>query len=279
MVKNMNRGMSCIITFKENGIYDTINYNIRSFEKYIKYMDKFSKIINEIQEDCKDGNKANIYKAMLFVEIKKDFVDIFLNGQVCPPIFYFIDNIFKMTTNEACDYICNSSIYLMENVDNIDGIIYSEDIKEYYCLAMDEWAEEEHDNSIKAFIKEIQSNFYKDNIYTTTLSLFTLIEYKVRNVYGKDIKANEITKTIRNILEEQCFKYEKVPNKELMKIYTAYLERRSKSDIYKSTDKNPEYITRHIVHGVRMDLINKKEMLSLVFLTDCIYKMLFNKYN
>ncbi len=60
------------------------------------------------------------------------------------------------------------------------------------------------------------------------------------------------------------------------KLFVTFFDNKSDYYIYKSTLKDPTFITRHILHGERLDLINKKSMMSLVFLTDCLYKTLID---
>lgn len=130
---------------------------------------------------------------------------------------------------------------------------------------------------IKCLIDEIRFNFEYGNIYVTTLSLFTLIEHKINTVIEENktlIKKNNenilITQTIKNVLKNNCFKHNCFKNDALDRIYDKFVHA-----YYKSTDGDLDKITRHMVHGKRLDLINKKQMLSLIFFTDCVYKMLF----
>lgn len=224
---------------------------------------KLDTIIRNLK-DFKDKKKLNIYRATVFLDKKQGFNDIFLNDKICPPIFYFLDG---KTMGEILEF----ENYIEKDFD-INKILFSLEIKEYYLKQMDLWIEDETDDYIKCFIDEIKFNFQNDNIYSTTLNLFTLIEFKVRNVYDGQISNGKITKTINSVLSEQCFKYKE--KSKLIKIYDTFLAS-GELYLYKNTKENPKYITRHMLHGEKLDLIDKKGMLSLVFFTDCIFKMLF----
>ncbi|WP_257916771.1 hypothetical protein [Clostridium sp. LY3-2] len=246
---------------------------IDNFRNILLLIDEMFSVINEISIECENDHKKNIYLAAFFLEFKKKSMDRFMENGVCPPIFYFIDQIKGMSTDDAINFLTNE-----DDLIDIDKIIFSSYIKKHYCTAMDQWGEHESYDHIKEFISNIKDNFERDNIFSATLNLFTLIEFKVREVYGCNISTGEITKTIKNVLKEQCFKYKKVPSEGLEKIYNEFLEG-GRFNLYKSTQNKPQYITRHMLHGDRLDLIDKKRMISLVFFTDCIYKMLFKFEN
>lgn len=236
----------------------------------IEYISKNYDVLNKSIQDFKDRKKVNIYFATLFLDNKKGLTELFLNKKICPPIFYLMNQgTFENVLNEENFH---------EKSINIEDLIFSSDVKDYYLEQIENWAEEETENYMKNYIKEIKFNFQNDNIYVTTLNLFTLIEYKINTVIDKNqnliIKDKYIiiTETIKNVLKEHCFCYEE--ESKLIDIYNKFLDKNSNIDLYKSTDYSTN-ITRHMLHGKKLNLINKKDMLSLIFFTDCIYKMLF----
>lgn len=254
-------------------------------EKLYNLLIKISNSMNYISEnydsiiisldDIKDRKKFNINIATMLLDRKIGLKDVFLSRNICVPIFYFLD---QGTLGEAFKEVK----YDLNSI-NVEELINSIEIKEYYLKQMNEWINEETNDYMRNFIEEIRFNFEKNNIYCTTLNLFTLIEYKInlvkkQNVHliKKDKKGNElITATIKNILKENCFNYKK--DSQLSEIYDKFLDNSSASYLYESTNENPKSITRHMLHGERLDLIDKNNMMSLIFFTDCIYKMLFIK--
>ncbi|HDK7194824.1 TPA: hypothetical protein PTV74_003131 [Clostridium botulinum] len=232
----------------------------------------FTESMKVIIKELSDKKKKNIYFATIFLEMNPKFSDKFIIEGMFPPIFYFLDS---MGDNEFIEF---DESYI--NKIDINNIINDPDIKKYYIKAIDNWIDEEHTDCIRDFIKEIKTNFMQNKIYSTTLNLFTLIEYKVRESgdnTDKPIGERKIFRGIRKVLKENCFKYNN--SKELEKLYSTFFNEESEYNIYKSTSDKPKIITRHILHGDRLDLINKKNMMSLVFLTDCLYRMLIKNFD
>ncbi|BAO04833.1 dynein beta chain [Clostridium botulinum B str. Osaka05] len=225
----------------------------------------FAKSMQPIIKELSNRKKRNIYFATIFLETNPKFSDKFITEGIFPPIFYFLDNSMK-----DYEFIEFDETYI--NKIDINNIINDSNIKEYYIKTMDNWIDEEQIDCIRDFIE--------DNLYSTTLNLFTLIEYKVRESGDKTDKPVgewKIIDSITKVLAENCFKYKK--SKELEKLYSSFFDKKGKYYIYKSTSKSPTFITRHILHGDRLDLINNKSMMSLVFLTDCLYRMLIKNFD
>ena len=226
-----------------------------------------AKVIKQVSENCNDEKKKNIYLVTFWLKTKNSLNKQFLDKDICPPIYYFMNKMIDLSTEE----FLNS--YLDDTVNyNIYEMINSSDVKKFYLNSIESWHEEEEKNEIKEFIKNIKDNFERDNIYTTTLALFTLIEYKVRSV-SDDGRID--TNKIKDILKTRCFKNDMIKSKELAEIFEKFLGD-GEYNIYKTTKSgNVNYLTRHSVHGIKLELISKEKMLSLIFLTDCIFKMLY----
>ncbi|WP_162267000.1 hypothetical protein, partial [Clostridium botulinum] len=225
-----------------------------------------------IIKELSNKKKKNIYFATMFLEMNPIFSDKFITEGVFPPIFYFLDDMME-------DQIIEFHEEYVNKID-INNVVNSSDIKEYYIKAIDNWIDEEHTDCICDFIKEIKTNFMQNKIYSTTLNLFTLMEYKIRESgfnTNKPIGEWKIINNITKVLSENCFKYKE--SKELEKLYSTFFNEKGTCYIYKSTSKSPTFVTRHILHGDRLDLINNKSMMSLVFLTDCLYRMLIKKFD
>ncbi|EQC1535631.1 hypothetical protein ACY1J9_001462 [Clostridium botulinum] len=266
--KDLGEKFSQLVNFK-NIISEAI---IPISKEIYKVSAFFFKELKPIIKELSNKKKKNIYFATMFLEMNPIFSDKFITEGVFPPIFYFLDDMME-------DQIIEFHEEYVNKID-INNVVNSSDIKEYYIKAMDNWIDEEHADCIRDFIKEIKANFMQNKIYSTTLNLFTLMEYKIRESglnTNKPIGEWKIINNITKILSENCFKYKE--SKELEKLYSTFFNEKGTCYIYKSTSKSPTFVTRHILHGDRLDLINNKSMMSLVFLTDCLYRMLIKKFD
>lgn len=293
---------STVSNFKNYGqAIQNITSNFRNYGEAIQnslekinenLKENLKNLQNEMQE-LSDKNKFNFYIAREFLENNPEKANEFIERKIWPPIFYLLDGLTIGDLMEKDNKAFNEI--------NIDEIIKSEYLKKYYYKSMNTWIEDEPELHIKEFIKEIQLNFESDNIYVTTLNLFTLLEYKVdkarplkeitqkyaneykalkdNNYRRKYIKEGQkpagITKAIEIILDENCFGYK--DSKVLEDLYYTFFDRNGECYLYKDTEKNPSYITRHMLHGKQLNLINKEGMMSLVFLIDSIHKMLISE--
>lgn len=262
-------------------------------EIIIKSWEKSCETIKNSVHEFSDKNKLNFYLSRAFLENNPKKVDDFIEKNIWPPIFYFID---KITVGNLIEDTCKEF-----NDSDIELLIKSKDVKDYYYKSMDTWIDDEQNLHIKELIKEIQINFESNNIYVTTLSLFTLLEYKVdksrslkqiTRKYAEEYRASKeanykfkklkkeddpagITKAIEIILYENCFGYR--DSTVLEKLYDVFFDKKGACYLYKDTEKNPNYITRHMLHGKKIDLITEERMMSLVFLIDSIHKMLISE--
>ena len=112
-------------------------------------------------------------------------------------------------------------------------------------------------------------------MYAVVTLLFVLLEYRVRNIKGAKIipkNSGKITETIRENLKENVFDPTDSQN-----LYNEFIDSKGDSYIYKSTTKNPNSITRHVLHGDKLELITYESMMSVVFLYDFINEVLSYK--
>lgn len=229
---------------------------------------KFSKVMESLSKELSHKKGKNIFIVSSFLESNENFLNPFMEGGLCPPIFYIIKDC---TLEDLINYD--------EKYSNINITILLNDIglREYYVESMDEWIEDESEEYVRQLIQEIKKNFKSNNIYVTSLSLLTLIEYKVRKaaeMTGKPIGKDNVTVKIVSTLKSNCFKNGTMP--QLNRLFNLFFDRSSEYYLYKATQSNPISITRHILHGERLDLINEQNMMNLVFITDILYKMLID---
>lgn len=269
----------------ENNSKTNLNLNgiLEGFSKFTEYankipemvktmsemLTKFSEVLESLKKELSHKKGKNILIVSTFLESNENFLNSFIEYGLCPPIFYMIK-----------DYTIEDLLNYDEKYTNkINITILLEDIglKEYYVDSMDEWIDDESEEYIKQLIREIKNNFESNNICVTSLSLLTLIEYKVRKaaaMTGKPIGKDKITMRIVSTLKSNCFK--NGTNPQLSKLFNLFFDKNSKYYFYKSTQSNPISITRHILHGERLDLINEQNMMNLVFMTDLLYKILID---
>ncbi|WP_010293554.1 hypothetical protein [Clostridium senegalense] len=238
-------------------------------EKFSVGIEVYFAVLDKLRKELLHKKGVNIFLVTCLLESNTEFLNIFIKEGLCPPIFYFLKN---KTLNDMIKF----DERFTENID-IKNLLDDNELLLFYYNSMNEWIEDEDEEFIKEFIREIQINFQQRNVYVTTLNLFTLIEYKVRKsaeITGNPIGEDRITKNIIETLKKNCFKSGKYS--QLDKLFFTFFNKKSNYYIYKSTSNNPNFITRHILHGERLDLINHKNMMSLVFLTDCLYKMIID---
>lgn len=203
-----------------------------------------------------DKNKTHLYLKLLS-KMKENEFNKFIDNNIFPPIFYICDTFGNVKTKDFKNFTLP---------ENINELIESKEVREYYIKNMNAWIEKETEKEFKIFIKEIQKNFKEDNIYTTTLTLFILIEHRVSSLSNSNDKCLK-SQEIKNYLREYFFEHDYLTNNMLKKVYDIFIP-----NYYVSTNK-AEKITRHMLHGKRFELINKTDMLSLIFFVDTIYKL------
>lgn len=261
---------------KLNGMIEALSEFAEYFRKVPTVVDtistaliEISKAFESLEKELSHKKGQNIFIVSTFLESNEKFLNPFIDTGLCPPIFYMIKDC---TLGDLEDYDQKYS-----NNINIDILLDDIRLKEYYVESMEEWIEDESEEYIKQLILEVKGNFKSNNIYVTSLSLLTLIEFKVRKAAeatGKPIGKDQITEKIVSTLKSNCFKDGET--NQLTRLFNLFFNKKSKYYLYKSTQSNPISITRHILHGERLDLINKQNMMNLVFITDMLYKMLID---
>ena len=199
------------------------------FENIPKLSETFKNF--ELNEYAKNLAEEAIY-------YNQDLINRMINKGLFPPIFYLAET----------------------NKKNLNSIDFKDlDLIKYYSNSMkDIWQHNDYPQEIQSLINEIHDSFIEEKIYTTTLAMFTLLEYRLN--ISSFVKTGGIYKTYKDNLENKAF------NKGLSK---EHLLKHVKNDIFKDTDETNS-LTRHIVHGHKIDLINYESMLSLIFLYDFI---------
>ena len=270
-----NIGDNSKVNINLNGLYEGLSKFAECIRKVPKVVDtigeafiKLSKAFEVLEKELCHKKGENIFIVSSFLECNENFLNPFIKEGICPPIFYIIKDI------NLGDLIDSDEKY--SNI-NITTLLKDTSLKEYYVNSIGEWIEDESEVHIKQLIQEIKKNFISDNIYVNSLSLLTLIEYKVRKaaeITGNPIGKDSITKKIVSTIKSNCFKNGTDP--QLTRLFNLFFYEESKYYLYKSTQSNPISITRHVLHGERLDLINKQNMMNLVFITDILYKMLID---
>ena len=236
-----------IATQNMQNMYKTIQPALDSmrnnFNLLLKEIAPFLRLLSEsfkdfdINEFAKKITEKTIYK-------HKELIKKLSEDNLFPPIFYLDEKI-------------------TETIQDID--LKDVELKKYYIDAMrNRWSKDKFPSYIQDIIMELVLNFEEDRVYTTTLSLFTLLEYRI-NISKLKIVTNYRGQTLiypsyKATLEEQSF------NNELA---TKFLFDYINNNIFKNTDY-ANSLTRHVVHGHRLDLITFEGMMSLIFLYDFI---------
>lgn len=216
--------------------------------------------INTINEVLKDFNFDEFHLRLIseLLSEEQDNCEKFLEKSIFPPIFYIALD----------DDLSNSNI-------NVNEYLKQEDLKQYYSDRINDWHNGDIEGYPNELIDDIKFNYDNDRVYGVVTLIFVLLEYRVRNINGgKTIPKNsgQITKTIRENLKDNVFDPTDSQN-----LYDEFIDSKGDSDIYKSTDKNPNSITRHVLHGDKLELITYESMMSIVFLYDFINEVLSYK--
>lgn len=213
--------------------------------------------LNEILKDF-DFNKFYLRLISELLSEKQECCEKFLDESIFPPIFYIALD----------DNLDNSNI-------NVNEYIKQEGLKQYYSDRIRDWHNEDIEGYPNELIDDIKFNYDNNRVYGVVTLIFVLLEYRVRNVkVGKGVpkRNGRITKSIRDNLKENVFN----PTDSKF-LYDEFIDTEGDSYIYKSTDKNPNSITRHVLHGDKLELITYESMMSVVFLYDFINEVLSYK--
>ena len=216
--------------------------------------------IDTINEVLKDFNFDEFHLRLIseLLSEEQDNCEKFLEESIFPPIFYIALD----------DDLSNSNI-------NVNEYLKQEDLKQYYSDRISDWHNGDIEGYPNELIDDIKFNYDNNRVYGVVTLIFVLLEYRVRNINGgKTIPKNsgQITKTIRENLKNNVF-----DPTDSQSLYDEFIDSKGNSDIYKSTSNNPNSITRHVLHGDKLELITYESMMSVVFLYDFINEVLSYK--
>lgn len=246
----------------DNSIYKTILTLQPVMSSISNTMDSITKsisnYINTFHEVLKDVDFNQFYLGLIseFLSEREDDCKKFLDESIFPPIFYM--GLENDLGNE-----------------NINEYIKQEGLKQYYSDRISSWCNNDIEGYPNELIDDIKFNYDNNRVYAVVTLIFVLLEYRVRNIKGaKTIPktSGEITKTIRNNLKDNVFN----PTDSKI-LYDEFIDYKGNSYIYKSTSNNPNSITRHVLHGDKLELITYESMMSVVFLYDFINEVLSYK--
>ena len=215
---------------------------------------------NTFIEILKDFNFDEFHLRLIskMLSEKQEYYEKFLEESVFPPVFYIgLD-----------DDLCNSDI-------NVNEYLKQEDLKQYYSDRISSWCNNDVEGYPNELIDDIKFNYDNNRIYGVVMLIFVLLEYRVINVkVGNEVpkKSGKITKTIRDNLKENVFN----PTDSQF-LYDEFIDTKGDSYIYKNTAQNPNAITRHVLHGDKLELVTYESMMSVVFLYDFINEVLSYK--
>ena len=214
--------------------------------------------INTINEVLKDFNFDEFHLRLIseLLSEKQDNCEKFLEESIFTPIFYM--GLENDLGNK-----------------NINEYLKQEDLKQYYSDRISDWHNGDIEGYPNELIDDIKFNYDNNRVYGVVTLIFVLLEYRVRNINGGKIipkSSGEITKTTRGNLKENVF-----DPTDSQSLYDEFIDSKGNSDIYKNTSNNPNSITRHVLHGDKLELITYESMMSVVFLYDFINEVLSYK--
>lgn len=222
-------------------------------EKMFKIEDVYETLYKPVIENLNnmfkkfDFNKIwiNIYK--VFLMENKAFIDKLVDETIFPPINYMIE-----------EEILEKGI-----IGDLYDFIYSDELKEYYLNEIEGWKNKYKDEAVKKMINDIKTSFKSDSYYSVCFLVFPLIERMLReNIFEEEgsVHYSDIKKVLKtevfDVIEDD-------------KMYKVFIEK----NLYCDTKKAEEF-SRHIAHGVKLDLVNKKVAMNMVFIYDFIQSIL-----
>ena len=213
-------------------------------EKFNKFMPEITKFFEEFEFEF-HTDKFNNDIAKKIISKNEGLVEEFFNQKIWPPIFY------------------NDKFIMKADISNLhDG-----KLKEYYLKSIkNKWIKEEYPEHIKLMINEIADGFDECKIFTTTFALFTLLEYRLSLAPTKN-KKTKLSYSEKGEILKDTAAIQQDTNSEFFKYINNIMFKDTK-------DNDIEMVSRHVVHGHRLDLVNYKGMMSWIFLYDFVDKTL-----
>lgn len=176
------------------------------------------------------------------IEENEELIQLFHDNTIFPPLHYILHNQIETTEIQM----------------SINMWIQSESIKSHYLYRINEWKNKYKNKNVHKIIDEIYYNLNENNYYSVTFLTDTLIEYLLNNCILKRQINEKGYKRLKKIIKQEVFdgiNYEGLNEK--------FIEK----NLYCNTDKAEEF-SRHTVHGAGLDMINKKNTLTIIFLYD-----------
>lgn len=194
-----------------------------------------------------DFNKIRIRFYKNFLIDNKDFIDKLVNETIFPPI----------------DYLLEKEILEEREINDLYEFIYSKEIKEYYINKIEKWKNKYNDESVKKMINDIKTSFELDSFYSVCFLVFPLIERMLReNIFEEegDVHYSDIKKVLKREVFDEI---------EDDRMYKVFIE----NNLYCNTKRADEF-SRHIAHGVKLNMVNHKVAMNMVFIYDFIQSIL-----
>lgn len=213
--------------------------------------------LNEILKDF-DFDEFHLRLISELLSEEQGHYEKFLEKGLFPPVFY-------ICLEEGLNY---------KDI-NVKEYLKRKNLKKYYSDRISSWNNYDIEGYPNELIDDIKFNYDNNRVYSVVTLIFVLLEYRVRSIkISKQVpKENgQITKTIRNNLKENVFN---PTNAQFL--YDKFIDTKGDSYIYKNTNKEPNTITRHVLHGDKLELITYESMMSVVFLYDFINEVLSYK--
>lgn len=222
-------------------------------EKMIEIEYTYEKLYKPVIE-----NLSNILKKYDFNKIRINIYKTFLIENKV-----FIDKLVSETIFPPIDYMIEEEILEKGEVNDLYDFIYSKEVKEYYLDKIERWKNKYDEEAVKKMINDIKTSFESDSYYSVCFLVFPLIERMLReNIFEEegDIRYSDIKKALKSevfdVIEDD-------------KMYKVFIE----NNLYCNTKKANEF-SRHIAHGVKLDMVNQKVAMNMVFIYDFIQNIL-----
>lgn len=231
-------------------------HNLFNNEKILKITNSIFESLRKLSDYFISNNIFEILEKICSLDISDMIINIYNNE------LYGKDDIIKLFYNEMIFPPINYLSHIQwKNID-VKNIVVNQEVKEYYYKQMDTWKDNinNKDDYGEKLIEEIRFSLKNKMYMVASLSMFTLIEYRMLKSGLKTLKNKNITyKERRQYLKRKVF----TPIDSLNPLYKNFIS----DSLYQDTN-NAIGISRHICHGVDLYKLNEKNAMSLVFMYD-----------
>ena len=218
-----------------------------------------------IQEQMRKAIEPMLERLSVLSKISIDKVKINIYRELFQDNIDFINQLKDETIFPPIKFIAINEIEFIERKEMNDWIL-SEDVKTFYKEEILCWKNKYDDEDVKCIIDEIYKALQNDMCCSICFLIFPLIERMLREEYF-DKEGHESYGELRKVLKTEAF--DVIGAGDLYKVFI-------KNNLYCDTRWADEF-SRHVNHGVKLNLLNPKVAMNMIFLYDFLQEIIIFK--